>query len=193
MTPSSARGAVAAALRLSGFGALAGSLMLGLSACDRSGAPPAADAPPAVGHEAAPSADAASAAAAAAPAPPAAPAPGPAAAATPGPLAAEGAPAFAALYPGAELHEAPGVSATGPAGPGGLVTFVTADAPDAVVAFYRQRAESAGLTSTMAMSQGEARAYGAAQGAEDGASVQVVASPDGEGRTSVQLAWSRGR
>lgn len=185
MNPSSARGASAAAFRLSWVGGLVGALALSLSACDRSGAPPAADASAApaaaVQGDAVVSTETTSASVA------------PAADAAPPLARGDDVPVFAVLYPGAAVHDAPGVTATGPAGPGGLVTFVTPDAPDAVVAFYRQRAESAGLTSTMAMSQGEARAYGAAQGAEDGASVQVVASPDGEGRTSVQLAWSRGR
>ena len=77
-----------------------------------------------------------------------------------------GAPAFAALYPEA--------------------------APEAVVAFYRQRAEAAGLAPVMAMNQGEARAYGAAARKENGATLQVVASPGEGGLTSVQLSWSAG-
>lgn len=180
MNPSSARGRPAAALPA------AFALILGVAACDRSNVPSTAE-------TAAPAAESVDAVT---PAPEAETGPvtngvvaPTAASATPG----DGVPVFAVLYPGAEVDETGGVASTGPAGPGGLVTFVTDDAPDAVVAFYRQRAEASGLTSTMAMNQGDARAYGAAQGAEDGASVQVVASPDGEGRTSVQLAWSQGR
>ena len=105
--------------------------------------------------------------------------------------AIHGAPVFAALYPGAEA-DAPATVASGPTGPGGLITFSTDATPDAVVAFYRQRAEAAGLSPIMAMNQGEARAYGAAARKADGASLQVVASPDDDGRTSVQLTWSAG-
>ena len=65
-------------------------------------------------------------------------------------------------------------------------------APDAVVAFYRQRAEAAGLAPVMAMNQGEARAYGAAARTANGATMQVVASPGEGGLTSVQLTWSAG-
>lgn len=105
--------------------------------------------------------------------------------------AADGAPDFAALYPGATT-DAPATTATGPSGPGGMITFTTDAAPDAVVAFYRQRAESAGLSPVMAMNQGEARAYSAAGQTPNGPSVQVVASPGEGGVTSVQLTWSAG-
>ncbi len=101
-----------------------------------------------------------------------------------------GAPTFAALYPGAQADGAP-VAASGPNGPGGLITFNTDATPDSVVAFYRQRAEQAGLASIMAMNQGEARAYGAAA-RDRGASLQVVAAPGEDGLTSVQLSWSAG-
>lgn len=111
----------------------------------------------------------------------------PAAAATP---AAKGAPAYAALYPGAE-PKAPATVADGPDGPGGMVTFSTSATPDAVVDFYKQRAQAAGLAPVSAMDQGETRAWSAAKA--NGANVQVVASPDGEGATSVQLSWSAGR
>jgi len=104
--------------------------------------------------------------------------------------AAPDAPAFAVLYPGASLDE-PGISASGPMGQGGLVTYTTDAGPDAVIAFYRRQAEAAGLSSVMAMNQGEARAYGAA-GKDGGANLQVVASPTEGGTTSVQLSWSAG-
>lgn len=105
--------------------------------------------------------------------------------------AIDGAPAFAALYPGAQTDGAP-VTASGPDGPGGLVTFTTEASPDAVIDFYRQRAERAGLAPVMAMNQGDARAYGAAARTEKGASLQVVASPGQDGLTSVQLTWNGG-
>lgn len=105
--------------------------------------------------------------------------------------AAPGAPAFAVLYPGAVL-ETPAVTASGAAGPGGLATYTTDADPDMVIAFHRARAEAAGLTTSMAMNQGEARAYGATS-ADNGANLQVVASAAESGATSVQISWSAGQ
>lgn len=141
--------------------------------------PAAAESPaPAAPAQTAPTADAA--AGTAEPAAPAA-----------GPLAAPGAPAFAALYPGATM-DAPAITASGASGPGGIATYTTDADPDAVIAFHRARAEASGLSSAMAMNQGEARAYGAAN-PDSSASLQVVASATEDGPTSVQLSWSAGR
>lgn len=123
-------------------------------------------------------------------APPAAP-PRSAPMSVPAEPAAPGAPAFAVLYPGAVL-EGPAVTASGAGGPGGLATYTTDADPDAVVAFHRAKAEAAGLTTSMAMNQGDARAYGAAR-ADGGANLQVVAAPTDGGPTSVQISWSAGR
>lgn len=106
--------------------------------------------------------------------------------------AADGAPSFAVLYPGAQVEGQP-LAAGGEAGPGGLVTFTTSASPDDVVAFYRERAEKAGLRSVAGMNQGDTRAYGAAADATNGASLQVVATPTETGETSVQLGWSAGQ
>ncbi|WP_332659473.1 hypothetical protein [Brevundimonas sp.] len=105
--------------------------------------------------------------------------------------AAPGAPVFAVVYPGGAVS-GPATVAQGPDGPGGILSFTTDAAPEAVIAFYRQRAEAAGLASVMAMNQGEARAYGAA--AEDGSGklLRVVATPVENGPTSVQLDWTAG-
>ncbi|WGM32255.1 hypothetical protein [Brevundimonas sp. NIBR11] len=105
--------------------------------------------------------------------------------------AAPGAPSFAALYPGAVL-DAPAVTASSASGPGGLATYTTDADPDAVIAFHRARAEAAGLSSSMAMNQGDARAYGATS-ADGDANLQVVASATEAGPTSVQISWSAGR
>lgn len=105
--------------------------------------------------------------------------------------AAPDAPAFAVLYPAATL-DAPAVISNSPTGPGGLATYSTEAAPDAVIAFHRERAEAAGLTSTMEMNQGEARAYGATS-RDGGKTLSVVASATEDGPTSVQLTWSAGR
>lgn len=105
--------------------------------------------------------------------------------------AAPGAPAYAAIYPGGSLDGAPTIPA-GSGGEAGAVTFSTAASPDAVVEFYKDRAEDSGLASVMGMNQGDARAYGAAA-PEDGGSLQVVAAPGENGETSVQLTWSEGQ
>ncbi len=119
-------------------------------------------------------------------------APPPVAAQRPAPTPKGNVPVFAVLYPDADVS-APATLADGADGPGGLVSFTTDAAPDAVVDFYKQRAEAAGLTSISAMNQGEARAYAAASPDGAGASVQVVAAPAEDGTTSVQLSWSAGR
>lgn len=106
--------------------------------------------------------------------------------------ATEGAPTFAVLYPGAQVEGQP-LLAGGEAGAGGLVTFTTTASPDDVVAFYRERAEAAGLRSVTGMNQGEARAYGAAGDKANGPSLQVVAAPSDNATTSVQLSWSAGQ
>ena len=153
---------------------------LGLSACGG-------------GESEASSDEAAPEATADAPAPEAAAAPAvePAAAAAPPAQAAPlpGAPQFVALYPGGVVQ---GEVTAGEAasGEGGIVTFVTAAAPADVVEFYRSRAETSGLSSVMAMTQGDTHAYGA-RSAQSGDNLSVVASPV-DGQTNVQLSWSSG-
>lgn len=105
--------------------------------------------------------------------------------------AAPGAPSFAVLYPGGTIDERV-LGQGGPTGDGGLVTFVTDASPEAVIAFYETRAKAADLAPVMAMTQGETRAYGAAEPGPEGASLSVVASPGDDG-TSVQLSWSEGQ
>lgn len=107
--------------------------------------------------------------------------------------AAVGAPAFAVIYPGG-VAEGPAVMAQGPTGPGGILTYTTEATPEAVVAFYKDRAEAAGLKSITAMSQGGARGYSAGDGADGrGQLLSVVATPVEGGPTSVQLDWTAGR
>jgi len=106
--------------------------------------------------------------------------------------AAPGAPAFAVVYPGGAVG-GPATVARGPDGPGGMLSFTTEATPDAVIAFYRQRAEAAGLASVMAMNTGEARAYGAAAEDRSGKLLRVVATPVEDGPTNVQLDWTAGR
>lgn len=106
--------------------------------------------------------------------------------------AAPGAPAFAVVYPGGSVS-GPATVARGPDGsPGGILSFTTEASPETVVAFYRQQAEAAGLSSVMAMDQGGARAYGAV--AQDrGDKLHVVATAVDDGPTNVQLDWTAGQ
>lgn len=107
--------------------------------------------------------------------------------------AADGAPAFAVIYPGAEL-KGPATVAQGPAGPGGIVQFTTDADPEAVIAFYRQRAEAAGLKQINSMNRGDAQAYSAGDGANGrGQLMQVIATRIEGGPTDVQLDWTTGR
>ncbi len=149
---------------------------LAMAGCSQA---PADEAPAAA--EAAPAADAAAPAAAT-----------PAVAAGAATPAAPGAPAFAVVYPGGAA-QGPATVARGPDGPGGILSFTTDATPDAVIDFYRQRAEAAGLASVMAMNTGDARAYGAAASDGSGKLLRVVATPVEDGPTSVQLDWTAGR
>lgn len=107
--------------------------------------------------------------------------------------AAPNAPDFAVLYPDA-TPVGPATIARGPTGPGGILTFTTEAEPDAVVAFYRARAEATGLTTIASMNQGGARAYSAGDGATGaGKLLSVVATPGEDGPTNVQLSWTAGR
>ena len=118
---------------------------------------------------------------------------GPAAAGAPATLAAPGAPAFAVLYPGAVPKSEP-VAAQGPSGPGGTLEFTTEATPDEVVAFYRQRAEAAGLKAITSLNRDGARGYAAGDGADGGGKMlNVVATPVEDGPTDVLLMWSSGR
>ncbi len=100
------------------------------------------------------------------------------------------APAFASLYPDATLLQAP-VIADGADGPGGMAEFTVSATPEQIVEHYRQLADKHGLDPVMAMNQGNARAFAALN--TKGAEVQVVASPDDQGITTVHLTWKSGR
>lgn len=107
--------------------------------------------------------------------------------------AAAGAPAFAVLYPGG-VADGPPTLAQSPAGPGGIVNFTTDAAPEAVVAFYRDRAEAAGLKPINTMSRGNSAGYAAGDGVDGKGQLLSVVATRVEGEpTSVQLSWSAGR
>ena len=107
--------------------------------------------------------------------------------------AAEGAPAFAVIYPGG-TPGGPATVAQGPEGPGGIVAFTTDATPAAVVAFYRERAEAAGLKSINTMNRGDSMGYAAGDGVEGRGQLMSVVATRVEGEpTSVQLSWTAGR
>ncbi|HYD26888.1 hypothetical protein [Brevundimonas sp.] len=104
--------------------------------------------------------------------------------------AADGAPAFAVIYPGG-VPEGPATVARGPDGPGGIVAFTTDATPADVVAFYRQRAEAAGLKSINTMNRGDSMGYSAGDGADGRGQLLSVVATRVEGEpTSVQLSWT---
>lgn len=148
----------------------------------------------ACGGDAEPEAPAAAEAAVSVDAPAVADAPSAAASTNAGTVpAAPDAPDYAVLYPEA-TPVGPATVARGPSGPGGIATFTTPATPDAVVAFYRQRAEAAGLVTIASMNQGGASAYSAGDGASGtGKLLSVVATPGEDGPTNVQLSWTAGR
>lgn len=100
----------------------------------------------------------------------------------------DGAPAFAAAYPGATPD--PAASSVGASG--GTITFTTADSPEAVIAFYEAQARQGGLATVSALRQGETEAYAAADPEGRGGSLKVIAAPaaDETGQTQVSLEWT---
>lgn len=168
------------------FAAAAVSAAMVMTGCSRTAEEPAA---PAAGDAAT---DTASASTPAVPGA-AAPAAGGEVAEGPALPAAPGAPAFAVVYPGG-MAKSGAVSGQSPAGPGGMLEFTTDATPDEVVAFYRERAEAAGLTSITSLNRDGARGYAAGDGADGrGQMLNVVATPVDGGPTDVVLSWSSGR
>lgn len=156
----------------------------GLASCDRGGAP--ADTPAAGAGSARAEAPVSKAEVEGTISPPSPPE-----AALPAGEAIEGAPVFAVVYPGGVVETTP-LTPVAAGGAGGGIVFTSDASPDDIVAFYRRKAEAAGLASVMSMNQGETRGYGAA-GAPGGAGLQVVAHPVEPGQTSVQLTWTPGQ
>lgn len=102
----------------------------------------------------------------------------------------EQAPAFASLYPGATMIQS--VSAQDSSdGLGGIAEFSTSASPDDIINHYRDLTGDNGLNPVMTMNQGNARAFAAINDA--GAELQVVASQNEDGNTTVQLTWKAGR
>lgn len=157
--------------------------VLTLQACDRASGD-AAKAPPAEAGAAAPSPD---------PVPRTTTAAGPSRAPAKTTPAADGAPAYAVIPSGA-VSDGPATQVVDATGAGGLLTYSTDMAPDAVIEFHRGQAEGAGLVTMATMTQGGTRSYAASDPRRPDKMVQVVASPvPGDAdrpQTSVQLTWT---
>jgi hypothetical protein len=93
-------------------------------------------------------------------------------------------PDFAPVYPGAQVKG----SVTSQTEGGGTFAFETADAPEKVIAFYKDRAKSAGLEEKLSMMANGSITYMASTG-EDKKTVQVIAAKTDAG-THVQVYWA---
>lgn len=94
-------------------------------------------------------------------------------------------PSYLPLYPGAKVTAS--FTGQGKEGSGGMVSFTTPDSPEAVIAFYKQKAGAAGMADTMNMNSGGTLVY---IGANEKAKTQVSisASKGGDG-TTAQVNW----
>jgi len=92
----------------------------------------------------------------------------------------ESAPAFAAAYPGGTLITVMAGNADGKAS--GMATFETTDAPDKVIAFYKDKAAAAGLTKVTSMAGNGMTMFGASD--ESGDRVLSVQASPGGGKTT---------
>lgn len=89
------------------------------------------------------------------------------------------------LYPGAKVTAS--FTGQGKDGSGGMVSFTTTDTPDAVVAFYKQKAEAAGMAQTMNMDMNGTKSYVAAND-KDKRSLTITATKGSDGTTG-QVTW----
>jgi hypothetical protein len=95
-------------------------------------------------------------------------------------------PDFVAAYPGGKVQSS--VTGAGSNGGGGTFTFETADAPEKVIAFYKQKSESGGFKQALNMSTCTTTMFSATSGKK---AIQVVAATSGSG-ARVQVNWSGG-
>lgn len=107
-----------------------------------------------------------------------------------GAAAAASLPAFAPVYPGAAIQS----SAAGIGDDktnGGMVVFTTPEAPDKVLAFYRDKAKANGLKTQLDADMGAAKQF-AANDEATGRVIQVIVS-GAAGVSQVQLIWGQTR
>lgn len=92
-------------------------------------------------------------------------------------------PAYAAVYPGADVRS---FVATGAGGPvSAIITYRTNASPAEVMAFHKQRAAAAGMTTSQETDLGSIRTFGAQKGQAQ-VNVTLVAE---QGAYSVQVAY----
>lgn len=94
-------------------------------------------------------------------------------------------PSWLPLYPGAKVTAS--FTGQGKEGAGGMVSFTTADAPEAVIAFYKQKAGASGMADTMNMNSGGTLVY-IASNEKAKTQLSVSASKGGDGTTG-QVNW----
>lgn len=93
-------------------------------------------------------------------------------------------PAYAPLYPGAAVQQT--IKGTGASGDGGMITLKTADAPDKVIAYYREQFTKHGLTVNAEATMGAMHMI-AGQAKDGKGGAQVMATADKSGDTMIQL------
>jgi hypothetical protein len=98
-------------------------------------------------------------------------------------LGGQNLPAYAPVYPGAQVKGSVAVQSEG----GGTFALETSDAPDKVIAFYKDRAKSAGLSEKLSMSGDGGGTY-VASADGDKKALQVVVAKAGTG-SQVQVTW----
>ncbi|WP_426169099.1 hypothetical protein [Sandarakinorhabdus sp. DWP1-3-1] len=97
------------------------------------------------------------------------------------------APAHAPPYPGGTITGA--MKSVGKGTTGSQVIFETGDAPASVIAFYKQRAEKAGLPEQATLTNATTALYSA--GANNGPSIIIQASTEA-GKTTAVLTFGNG-
>lgn len=98
----------------------------------------------------------------------------------------EGLPDYARPYPGSKVTTSFAGSTDGTKR-GGMVAFTTADAPERVVAFYRDEVKRAGLGEVATMASAGAQMFSASDTGSK-RSLSIQAGPDG-GATAVTLSY----
>ncbi len=95
-------------------------------------------------------------------------------------------PGWAPAYPGATVEAV--FSGSDASSSSSVTSFTTSDAPDKVIAFYKERAAGAGLNQVSEMTTNDSRVLIAS--GEDGNGISITAGPE-EGRTRASLTVSR--
>ncbi|HVU19635.1 MAG TPA: hypothetical protein VHE09_02820 [Rhizomicrobium sp.] len=94
-------------------------------------------------------------------------------------------PSWLPLYPGAKVTAS--FTGQGKDGNAGMVSFSTSDGPEAVIAFYKQKAGAVGMADTMNMNSGGTLVYIAAN-EKTKTQLSVSATKGGDGTTG-QVTW----